>query len=400
MRMSLVATARRVDPARPPGGDRRRWDHHRALHRRVDGVAARGATGTSTRRSRSPMRASRRPSRCSPCSTRTTVPRSATPTTGARRDTRAPATYEWTAAGSGTNLWQVRSVGSSVATLGTLEAEMGPLYLFGLAAFGDCSCSSCAAGTMRTPTPVEGGGTVGSNNQITLRGNATVDWVAATAARRTTAAGSSAQAVGSRRESADCCPISVFRRTPLAVPATRTTRRRARQRHHRWPLQHGETYCVSQARFPAGEHLLARIRRQRRADADLHRAVRQPRAARSGQQPLHGRVLRQLRSERRSPDATALEIYLAGGGGEVLANNHSRIAAGIYAPLSNCSGRTPRATSTARSCVARSTARVAGRSTTTSGSTTSPWSTSPSPASARSLVARRPSRTTEPGHLG
>ncbi len=250
--------------------------------------------------------------------------------------------YEWTATRVGTNLWQVRSVGVFGVHQRTLEASMGPLYLFGLAAFGDILIELRGANSADSYDGTNtntGLGSVGSNNQITLRGNATVDWVVRYGGAgynnggviRTGGGietgdeqvlpdlGSEAYAPGG-----DCDPDDPD--VELYSDITEV-----------FPMEHGETYCVAQARFPAGEHLLSGTR-----GGDPTRIFIAPSGnlelLGQGNNPCTGASCVNYSLGETQPDATALEIYLAGGGGEVLANNHSIIAAGIYAPLSNCSG--------------------------------------------------------------
>jgi hypothetical protein len=256
------------------------------------------------------------------------------PYTGATTGTLGRGDYEWTAVRVGTNLWQVRSVGVLDDASRTLEASMGPLYLFGLAAFGDILIELRGANGADS-YPAGGLGSVGSNNQITLRGNATVDWVMRyndatyngggiirTGGGIETGPEQVLPDLGSEAyaDGGDCYGVEV------AGDITELL-----------PLEYGETYCVAQARFPAGEHLLegdsslgaARIFIAPSGNLEL---------LGQGNNPCTGATCVNYSAGQTTPDATMLQIYLAGGGGEVLANNHTNIAAGIYAPLSNCSG--------------------------------------------------------------
>ncbi len=262
--------------------------------------------------------------------------------TGTTTGTLGRGDYEWTAVRVGANLWQVRSVGSFGDHSRTLEASMGPLYLFGLAAFGDIliELRGANAADSYNATETNGGlGSVGSNNQITLRGNATVDWVV-----RYGGAGYNDGGIirtGGGIETGDeqvlpdlggeayapggeCDPEDPTVEFYSDIPDA-------------FPLEHGETYCVAQARFEAGEHLLEGTR-----GTEPTRIFIAPSGnlelLGQGNNPCTGATCVNYTDGDPKPDATALEIYLAGGGGEVLANNHTNIAAGIYAPLSNCSG--------------------------------------------------------------
>ncbi len=261
------------------------------------------------------------------------------PYTGTTTGTLGRGEYEWTAVRAGANLWQVRSVGLFGEASRTLEASMGPLYLFGLAAFGDILIElrgANGADSYNATTTNGGLGSVGSNNQITLRGNATVDWVMRyndanynnggiirTGGGIETGPEQDLPDLGSEAyaEGGDCHGVEV------ADDITEV-----------FPLEHGETYCVAQARFPAGEHLLAGTRIADQPTRIFIAPSGNLELLGQGNNPCTGASCVNYSDGETQPDATALEIYLAGGGGEVLANNHSIIAAGIYAPLSNCSG--------------------------------------------------------------
>ncbi len=245
--------------------------------------------------------------------------------------------YEWGARRVGDNTWQVRSTGEFGDATRVLEATMGPLTLFGLAAFGDVLIElrgGNEADSYNDMTTDGGLGTVGSNQQITLRGNAAVDWVMRYGGATYNDGGvirpDGGIETGDHQELPDlgseayaedgACDGAVLYDDITDVGQ----------------LQRGETYCVTQARFPAGLHLLdgesddpTRIYIAPSGNLEL---------LGQGNNPCTGAACVNVTAEDDQPDATALEIYLAGGGGEVVANNHSRIAAGIYAPLSNCSG--------------------------------------------------------------
>lgn len=247
--------------------------------------------------------------------------------------------YEWTARRVGAASWQVRSEGEFGEAARVLEASMGPMSLFGLAAFGDVLLElrgANAADSYNATTTSGGRGTVGSNNQITLRGNALVDWVMRYGGASYDAAEKNIRD-GGGIETGDHQDLPDLGSEAYAAGGACDGATLYDDITDVFPMQRGETYCVTQARFPAGQHLL-------HGDSDEPTRIF---IAPSGNLELLGQgnnpctgasCVNIIDADDKQPDATALEIYLAGGGGEVLANNHSRIAAGIYAPLSNCSG--------------------------------------------------------------
>ena len=262
--------------------------------------------------------------------------------TGTTTGTLGRGEYEWTAVRVGTNLWEVRSVGVFGVHTRTLEASMGPLYLFGLAAFGDILIELRGANSADSYDGTNtntGLGSVGSNNQITLRGNATVDWVVRYGGAAYNNGGvirtGGGIETGDEQELPDlgseayapggaCDPDDddiPFYDDIMDVDE----------------LKHGETYCVAQARFPAGQHDLSGTRGEKPTRIFIAPSGNLELLG-QGNNPCTGAACVNYSVGDTQPDATALEIYLAGGGGEVLANNHTVIAAGIYAPLSNCSG--------------------------------------------------------------
>lgn len=257
--------------------------------------------------------------------------------------------FAWTARRVGTNRWQVRSEGRVNDVERALEASMGPENYFGLAAFGDVKIelrggnqAFSYAGTVHN----SGRGTVGSNNNVTLRGNSTVDWVARYANATYNEGGIIRDGGGfetgpyqdlpdlgsfAYNDDGVCAGGAEHDDIDDAVAATGGA------------LTRGEVYCVSQARFSAGLHPVVD-----NADDDLNDQPARIYIAVSGNLELLGQgndpdcskvtCVNYHPDDGDTPDATKLEIFLAGGGGEVLANNHTVIAAGIYAPLSNCSG--------------------------------------------------------------
>ncbi len=249
--------------------------------------------------------------------------------------------YAWTARRVGNNRWQVRSEGDFGEKRRAMEASMGPETLFALAAFADLKIELRGgndADSYNSATTSGGRGSVGSNNAVVLRGNAAVDWVmrydnATYNSGGTVRAGietgpyQDLPDLGSQAYNEDegaCAGGADYDDIADVLP-----------------LIQGETYCVTQARFPAGQHTIVSS-----GDADRDKLATRIYIAPSGNLELLGQG--NQRCSRVScvnwnvgdtrPDATKLQIYLAGGGGEVKANNHTVIAAGIYAPLSNCSG--------------------------------------------------------------
>jgi hypothetical protein len=255
------------------------------------------------------------------------------------------AEFQWTAERVGRVRWHVRSEGEYGGAVRVLEADIGPRELFTLAAFADLKLElrgGNLADSYSNLTFGTGNGAVGSNNEIVLRGNATVDWVQ----RYNRAAyndggivlndvfvtddeapltnyGEQAYAEGGECEDDD--PTGKHPYYKQAYTA-------------QFPLVRGETYCFATVEYPAGDHLLAD-----NPDPSLNGEPTRVYIAPSGNLELGGGGNTRCSGvacvnwePRDNPDAQALEIYLANG--EVLANNHTVIAAGIYAPTSNCSG--------------------------------------------------------------
>lgn len=245
--------------------------------------------------------------------------------------------YEWSARRVGAGTWQVRSEGEFGTGARVLEATMGPLYLFGLAAFGDVLIELRGGNdaTSYNDTTINGGlGAVGSNNQITLRGNAEVDWVMRYGGASYNDGGVIRS--GGGIETGDHQDLPDLGSEAYAEGGACEGGAEYDDIMDVEELERGETYCVAQARFPAGLHLLG-------GDSDEPTRIFIAPSGNlellgQGNNPCTGASCVNVTADDDQPDATALEIYLAGGGGEVLANNHSKIAAGIYAPLSNCSG--------------------------------------------------------------
>ena len=245
--------------------------------------------------------------------------------------------YEWSARRVGANSWQVRSVGTFGTHERVLEASMGPENIFALAAFADLLIELRGANWADSYDGVNtnsGRGMVGSNSEIVLHGNAEVDWVlrygGATYNDGGTIRDGGGIETGDEQDLPDLGGIAYADGGACADGADYDDIADI------GPLQRGETYCVAQARFETGEHLLhgtssdpTRIFIAPSGDLEL---------LGQGNQRCTGVACVNWTVGETMPQATDLEIYLASGGGEVLANNHTVIAAGIYAPYSNCSG--------------------------------------------------------------
>lgn len=251
-------------------------------------------------------------------------------------------TYEWTARRVGSHRWQVRSVGVFGVHTRVLEAEMSPLRLFGLAAFGDLLLELRGANWADSynETTANGDlGTVGSNNLVNLRGNATVDWVMLYGDATYNYGGIIRPGGGIETDEYQNLPdlgLQAYAPGGACHEADRYD-----DVAQIGTLYRGETYCVSQAIFGPGEHPIVPNPVPER-NADPTRIY----IAASGNLELRGQGNQRCTGVacvnwtvgEDKPDATALEIYLAGGEGEVKANNHTVIAAGIYAPRSACHG--------------------------------------------------------------
>jgi hypothetical protein len=246
-------------------------------------------------------------------------------------------TYTWEARRVGSNSWQVRSVGTFGVHERVLEASMGPLQVFGLAAFGDILLELRGANAADS-YPDGGRGSVGSNNNIVLRGNATVDWVMRY--NEATYNGGGVIRAGGGIETGEEQVLPDLGGEAYADGGVCHNQTRYSDITEVGALVRGEIYCVDQARFTPGYHPVTgtsvepvRIYIAPSGNLEL--------LGQGNGNPCtgpNGTACVNVGPSETEPDATALEIYLAGGGGEVLANNHTRIAAGIYAPLSACSG--------------------------------------------------------------
>jgi type II secretory pathway pseudopilin PulG len=246
--------------------------------------------------------------------------------------------YSWEANRVGRVRWQVRAEGRYRDATRYLEADIGPSEIFALAAFADLKLElrgANLADSYNHLTFGTGNGSVGSNNEIVLRGNATVDWVY----RYNAAAYNNGGIVlNDVFVIDDEVPLPNYAEQAYAdggICAGQTLVAYTGQ----FPLQRGETYCFTNVTFPAGDHLLV----DNSTDPNLNDEPTRIYIAPSGNLELRGQGNTRCSGvscvnwePRDRPNATALEIYLASG--EVLANNHTVIAAGIWAPTSNCSG--------------------------------------------------------------
>ncbi|MFA9445649.1 hypothetical protein [Egicoccus sp. AB-alg6-2] len=248
----------------------------------------------------------------------------------------------WTATRVGETRWQVRSEGRFGEATRVVEATIGPHQVFSLAAFadlrielrgGNVSDSYNATGTNRL-------GRVGSNNEITLRGNATVDWVmrynnATYGEKGTVVVGVETVPepayLPNLGEQAYADDGPCFGRNDGAYTG-------------QYRLVRGHTYCFSNVTFPAGNHQLqaadppttepTRIYIAPSGTLRLEGQGNDPDCTKVACVNLPSGFNASTLTPR--PEATALLIYLANG--TVSANNHTSIAAGIYAPTSDCAG--------------------------------------------------------------
>jgi hypothetical protein len=241
-------------------------------------------------------------------------------------------TYDWVATRVGRERWQVRSVGSYRSATRIVEAGVGPHQLFALAAFGDLKLELRGGNDADSYNLTQSGtgqGSVGSNNEIVLRGNATVDWVMRYNNATYSEKGIVKVGVETVPEPAYLPNVGEAAYAEGGVCYDRSDGAYTGSP----PLVRGETYCFTNVTFPAGDHQLAGTSDEPTKiyiapSGNLHLGG-------SGNQRCDGVACVNWDHPTR-PDATALEIYLANG--KVTANNHTVIAAGIYAPTSDCSG--------------------------------------------------------------
>lgn len=242
--------------------------------------------------------------------------------------------YAWSAMRIGANQWEVRSEGTVGEQVRVLEAHMGPLTLFGMAAFGDELLSFRGANSAQS-YPVGNRGYVASNGTVRLVGNSIVDGVTLHGGANYDPANNHIRSDGepSFAPEQDLPNIALEEYSEGGVCAGGPTDGNISDL---LPLEQGRTYCVTQADFPGRtDHLLE-------PDPNPD-PVTGPRPARifiavggglhvQGQGDNAATVNMTHPTE---PDAQNLEIYLAGG--SVQLNNHTKIAAGIYGPASSCS---------------------------------------------------------------
>ena len=226
--------------------------------------------------------------------------------------------------------WQVRSEGTYRGSSRALEAVIGARQIFPLAAFGDVKIEMRGANSVDSYDGVSWGtgrGSVGSNGEVVLRGNAETDWVVRYGDATYNGGGTVHEGIETVTEPAHL--------TNLAEEAYAEGGDcfgvDAQAYNGEFDLVRGTTYCFSSVSFPEGENTLA-------GDPEDGPVIIY--IAPSGNLNLEGQgeanPSKTNIEPTDHPDSSALQIYLASG--EVHANNHSQIAAGIFAPTSNCSG--------------------------------------------------------------
>jgi hypothetical protein len=273
-------------------------------------------------------------------------------------------TWTYTAERVARMRYLVRSEGTFRDRTRAIEATIGPMSLFSLAAFADLRLEFSGgngADSYNVSVGNTGNGSVGSNNEIVLKGNTAVDWVlrysGATAPQitngvvitRDPAIDSVDEPIYLPNEGAAAYAEGgvCYEKVPIAYVG-------------QFPLVKGKTYCFTTVEFPAGDHRLVGSSPNDPTIAPTEVDATEPTriyVAPGGNLELQGQgnnpctgaacvnmapegealpTSTQLGDGTAKPRAIDLEIYLASG--QVLANNHSNIAAGIYAPASNCSG--------------------------------------------------------------
>lgn len=240
--------------------------------------------------------------------------------------------FTWTARRVAHERWQVRSEGTYRGSTRALEATIGVRQLFPHGAYGDHLVELRGGNSVDSYDGIEwdtGEGSVGSNGDINLRGNAMTDWVVRYGDATYNGGGEIDEGVEVITE-------------PAVMPNLAERAYAEGGACHETPadpytadedLEYGNTYCFSNVEFPAGDNELA-------GDPDDGPVIIY--IAPSGNLELKGQGSNYSRTnlvpdpDEGFPDSSALQIYLAGG--EVVANNHSEIAAAIHAPTSVCSG--------------------------------------------------------------
>ncbi len=244
-------------------------------------------------------------------------------------------TYSWTAMRVGDNQWQVRSEGVVADRARVLEAHMGPLTLFSVAAFGD-RIISFKGGNSANSYPIGGRGYVASNGTVRLKAQSdSVDGV--TLHGGAIYDGDNNQIRGDGEP--EFAPEQALPNIALEQFADGGVCSDPNDIHANLadllPLKQGHVYCVARADFPGQtNHLI-----EQTADAELNKQPTVVYIGVGGDLHLQGEgqtnAARVNMTHATQPDATRLEIYLAGG--SVKLNNHTKIAAGIYGPATNCS---------------------------------------------------------------
>jgi hypothetical protein len=251
--------------------------------------------------------------------------------------------YAWEARRVDREMWQVRSEGTFRGSTRNVEAMVGTRPLFPLAAYGD-KLARLKGGNLADSydgtTQGTGVGRVGSNHRIVLEGSATVDWVVRYGDATYDGGGSTKEGVETVAEEAFFPNVAEQAYADGGVchdPEDGVVPYVASQTN---PLKRGKTYCFSSVRFPRatagnnGKYFLADPDPGVPSDAPVRIYI-----APSGNLTIEGgggNAAEVNLEPMPMPDASSLLIFVASG--EVSLSNHSKIAAGIYAPTSACKG--------------------------------------------------------------
>jgi hypothetical protein len=252
--------------------------------------------------------------------------------------------YDWEARRVGREMWQVRSEGTFQGSQRNVEAMVGTRTLFPLAAFGDKLARLKGGNLANSYDGTEwntGVGRVGSNHRIVLEGNATVDWVVRYGDATYDGGGKTEEGVETVTDEAFFPNVAEREYAEGGACYDRETHPYVASPTS--PLTRGETYCFSDVRFPRGAGGVSSL--YELADPDDGPTDEPVRIyiAPSGNLTIEGGGDNAARVNVTEdgvaldkPDAHDLQIFLASG--EVSLSNHSKIAAGIYAPTSVCKG--------------------------------------------------------------
>ena len=237
--------------------------------------------------------------------------------------------YTWTARRVGHERWQVRAEGTFRGSSRAVEAMVGARQLFPHAAFGDVFVELRGANSVDSYDGVTfgtGQGSVGSNGEIILRGNAETDWVVRYGDATYNGGGTVHNGVETVTDPAYLPNLGEEAYAEDGVCHDSNPQAYTGSP----PLEYGETYCFSRVEFPSGDNELA---------GDPTDGPAKIYIAPSGNLELKGQGANHSRTNivpADHPDSRKLQIYMASG--EIIANNHSEIAAAIYAPTSDCRG--------------------------------------------------------------